>query len=98
MEAHCNAAALKLDSCRSRNPSLLRIQQLLIYAPTLCNTGHAEESYEVLREAVKEAQSINLFLEEKWTGLTNFEKEAQRKTIWNLYVWDRQAIRANLSV
>jgi Fungal specific transcription factor domain len=92
LEAHCNASATKLDAIQPRQPSLLRIQHLLIYTPMLCNLGKAEESYEVLREAVKEAQKINLFLEEKWIGLTEFDKEVRRKIFWNLYVWDRQVI------
>lgn len=88
-EARCDAAAVKLDSYQPRKPSLLRIQQLLIYIPTLTNSGEAQESSDALHEAVKEAQSINLFLEEKWGELTELDKEERRKTFWNLYVWDR---------
>jgi hypothetical protein len=89
LEARCNTAALELDKYQPRKPSLLRVQQLLIYIPTLSNAGKSEETYEALRDDLKEAQDINLFLEDKWYGLSEFEKEARRKTFWNLYVWDR---------
>jgi hypothetical protein len=86
LETHCNAAALGLDASQPLRSSQLRIRHLLIYTPTLCNLGKAEESYEVLREAVKEAQNIDLFLEEKRVGLAEFDKVVRRKTFWNLYV------------
>lgn len=91
LESRCNAAACKLDSYQPRKPSLLRIQQLLLYIATLVNAGNAKDSHAVLGEAVKEAQDINLFLVEKWPPMLEFDKETRRKALWNVYAWDRYA-------
>jgi Fungal specific transcription factor domain len=89
LESRCNAAACKLDNYQPRKSSVLRVQQLLIYVSTLVNAGNAKDSHAALGEAVKEAQDINLFLEEKWDPMSEFDKETWRKTFWNLYSWDR---------
>lgn len=89
MESRCNAAACKLDSYQPRSPSSLRIEQLLLYVSTLVNSGNTAEAYAILAESVKEGQEINLFLEEKWPPMSEFDKEMLRKTYWNLFMWDR---------
>ena len=89
-EHEFNAAARALDDFnKPKKPSLIRVQQLLIYIPTLINSSNADESYSILGEAVDEARDIDLFLEEKWVGLSEFDKEVSRKTFCNLYLSDR---------
>jgi hypothetical protein len=89
LKSRCNAAACKLDSYQPRKPSLLRIQQLILCIATLVNAGNAKDSHAMLGEMVKEAQEFNLFLEDKWEPMPEFDKETRRKAFWNLYVWDR---------
>jgi hypothetical protein len=79
LESRCNAAACKLDSYQPRKPSLLRIQQLFLYIVTLVNAGNAKDNHAVLAEAMKEAQVINLFLEEKWPPMLNSIKRVAGK-------------------
>jgi hypothetical protein len=93
LESFCNSAACKLDAFLPGKPSLPRIQQLLFHIPTLSNDGNAKEAYNVLGEAVKVARDINLFLEDKWGDISEFNKEARRRTFWNLYVWDRSVFQ-----
>ena len=89
LESRCNAAACKLDSYQPRKPSLIRVQQLILYIATLVNAGNTKDSHAMLAETVKEAQEINLSLEEKWGPMSEFDKETRRKAFWNVYVWDR---------
>lgn len=89
LESRCNAVACKLDGYQPRTPSLLRVQQLVLYVATLFNAGNAKDSHAMLAETVKEAQEINLSLEEKWEPMSEFDKEIWRKAFWNVYVWDR---------
>ncbi|KAE9364628.1 hypothetical protein N431DRAFT_388872 [Stipitochalara longipes BDJ] len=89
LESRCNAAACKLDSYQPRKSSLIRVQQLVLYITTLINAGNTKDSHAMLAETVKEAQEINLTLEEKWEPMSEFDKETRRKAFWNLYVWDR---------
>ncbi|RDL30819.1 uncharacterized protein BP5553_10164 [Venustampulla echinocandica] len=83
LENTYNDAASKLDNYLPRKFSLLRVQQLLLHIVILLNDGNAKESHQILGEAIKEAQDVELFLESKWTGLSEFDKEERRK-FWAL--------------
>lgn len=89
LEMFCNYSACLLDGFLPRKTSLLRIQQLLFYIPTLTNVGNSKEAYHTLGEAVKEAREIDLFLEDKWPPVSEYDRELRRRTFWNLYTWDR---------
>jgi hypothetical protein len=58
---------------------------LILYIATLVNAGNAKDSHAVLGETVKEAQEFNLFLEDKWEPMPEFDKETRRKACLNLY-------------
>ena len=88
-ERDCIQAARKLSDLKRSRPSMIRIQHLLFHVPTLLNNGNTVESYKALEEAVKEGQRLELYLESKWRGLTEFEMEERRRVFWYLYIWDR---------
>ncbi|KAF4628865.1 hypothetical protein G7Y89_g9290 [Cudoniella acicularis] len=56
---------------------------------TANNSGDAKAASNILNEAVKEAQDIDLFLEERWVEFSDFERERRRRAAWSIYVWDR---------
>lgn len=77
---------------RDASASLPRIHQLFFRACYLKNEGDMKRSWDVLSEAIKEAQELGLHLElQKGQGkfTSEYDVELGKRTYWNLWLWDK---------
>ncbi|KAL9583276.1 MAG: hypothetical protein Q9212_002799 [Teloschistes hypoglaucus] len=77
---------------RDSSTSIPRIHQLFFRACYLKNEGDMKRSWDVLSDAIKEAQELGLHLElQKGQGkfTSEFDVELGKRTYWNLWLWDK---------
>ncbi|CAL8574990.1 hypothetical protein XPA_000936 [Xanthoria parietina] len=91
----CDATANALASSRfvqSSSRSIVRIHQLFFRACYLKNEGDMKGSWDVLSEAIREAQELGLHLDlRKGQGkfTSEYDVEMGKRTYWNLWLWDK---------
>ncbi|KAI4246683.1 MAG: hypothetical protein LQ352_006330 [Teloschistes flavicans] len=91
----CDSTANALASSsyvRDASTSIPRIHQLFFRACYLKNEGDMKRSWDVLSEAIKEAQELGLHLElQKGQGkfTSEYDVELGKRTYWNLWLWDK---------
>ncbi|KAL8649063.1 MAG: hypothetical protein Q9226_005737 [Calogaya cf. arnoldii] len=91
----CDAAANALASTqfvKSSSRSIIRIHQLFFRACYLKNEGDMKGSWDVLSEAIREAQELGLHLDlRKGQGkfTSEYDVEMGKRTYWNLWLWDK---------
>lgn len=93
----CDATANALASTqflKSSSRSIVRIHQLFFRACYLKNEGDMKGSWDVLSEAIREAQELGLHLDlRKGQGkfTSEYDVEMGKRTYWNLWLWDKYA-------
>ncbi|CAO1598731.1 hypothetical protein XANCAGTX0491_002491 [Xanthoria calcicola] len=91
----CDATANALASTQfvqSSSRSIVRIHQLFFRACYLKNEGDMKGSWDVLSEAIREAQELGLHLDlRKGQGkfTSEYDVEMGKRTYWNLWLWDK---------
>ncbi|KAL8976871.1 MAG: hypothetical protein Q9205_007215 [Flavoplaca limonia] len=91
----CDAIANALASTqylKSSSTSIGRIHQLFFRACYLKNEGDMKGSWDVLSEAIREAQELGLHLDlRKGQGkfTSEYDVEMGKRTYWNLWLWDK---------
>ncbi|KAL8734241.1 MAG: hypothetical protein Q9181_003287 [Wetmoreana brouardii] len=89
----CDATANALASSayvKGASTLIPRIHQLFFRACYLKNEGDMKSSWDVLSEAIREAQELGLHLElQKGQGKSEYDVEMGKRTYWNLWLWDK---------
>ncbi|KAL9001252.1 MAG: hypothetical protein Q9188_005505 [Gyalolechia gomerana] len=91
----CDATANALSSTslvRATSTSIVRIHQLFFRACYLKNEGDMRGSWDILSEAIREAQELGLHLDlRKGQGqfTSEYNVELGKRTYWNLWLWDK---------
>ncbi|KAL8778500.1 MAG: hypothetical protein Q9213_007391 [Squamulea squamosa] len=91
----CDTIANALASTqfvKSSSTSIVRIHQLFFRACYLKNEGDMKGSWDVLSEAIREAQELGLHLDlRKGQGkfTSEYDVEMGKRTYWNLWLWDK---------
>ncbi|KAL8729313.1 MAG: hypothetical protein Q9166_004810 [cf. Caloplaca sp. 2 TL-2023] len=91
----CDATANALASSqfvKASSRSIVRIHQLFFRACYLKNEGDMKGSWDVLSEAIREAQELGLHLDlRKGQGkfTSEYDVEMGKRTYWNLWLWDK---------
>lgn len=91
----CDATANSLSSSnlvKATSTSIVRIHQLFFRACYLKNEGDMKGSWDVLSEAIREAQELGLHLDlQKGQGkfTSEYNVELGKRTYWNLWLWDK---------
>ncbi|KAL8750034.1 MAG: hypothetical protein Q9199_007323, partial [Rusavskia elegans] len=90
----CDATANALASTqflKSSSGSIVQIHQLFFRACYLKNEGDTKGSWDVLSEAIREAQELGLHSDlRKGQGkfTSEYDVEMGKRTYWNLWLWD----------
>ena len=89
----CDSIANEMASssyAKDAPTSIPRIHQLFFRACYLKNEGDMKRSWNVLGEAIREAQELSLHLElQKGQGRSEYDVEMGKRTYWNLWLWDK---------
>ncbi|KAI4288263.1 MAG: hypothetical protein L6R35_002474 [Caloplaca aegaea] len=95
IQQECDTIANALASTqflKSSSTSIVRIHQLFFRACYLKNDGDMKGSWNVLSEAIREAQELGLHLDlRKGQGkfTSEYDVEVGKLTYWNLWLWDK---------